>query len=115
MIEEYVADYSANSAPMLCKQLTQDGQVLMRVSLTPNNLEELVNVSDETIYQHINNLIDYMKTLSQGLSITPSGNNPRDGWAVIGWSELSRINSLTSEWWNYVEFRDSPGSTFITF
>ena len=78
----------------------------MSAALTPNNIEELSNVSDEIIYDHINNMIEYMKVLSVDMHIIPTGSNPRDGWPVVGWNEIYRINATTTEWWNYVEFRD---------
>lgn len=114
MVEEYVAGHDENSTPLLYKQLVQDGQILMRVSIMPSNVEELINVSDEVIYDHINNLIEYMRLQTQSLQITPSGNNPRDGWPVIGWTDLYKTNMLATEWWNYVEFRGAPSSIVMT-
>lgn len=110
---DYFAGYSETGMPVLYKRFLDDTtqEVLMQAAILPSNTEELANVEDATIYDHINNLIEYMKTLSQSLYITPSGSNPRDGWAVIGWSELSRLNSLASEWWNYVEFREDAATT----
>lgn len=106
---EYVAGHSDNGVPGLYKQYSDNDKVLMRSALMPSNLEELSNVSDEVIYTHINNMIEYMKVLSVDMHIIPSGSNPRDGWPVVGWSEIYRINILTTEWWNYVEFREVQG------
>jgi len=102
---EYVAEHS-QGVPVLYKRLVENEKVLMTAAIMPSNREELKNVSDEVIYSHINNLLEYMKTLSQSLTVTPSGTNPRDGWAIVGWGNLSQVNSLTSQWWEYVEFRD---------
>lgn len=112
---DYSAGLAEDGTPLLYKRFIDDStnEVLMSAAITPANTEELKSVEDEVIYQHIDNLIEYMKTLSQALKITPSGSNPRDGWAVIGWSQLSTVNSLTSEWWNYVEFRDESETIVI--
>ncbi len=103
---EYIARYDGDHLPVLLKALVEDGVEQMTVSLSPHNKDELSNVPETTIRAHIENLIQYMKDTSQGLHITPSGSNPRDGWPVAGWKTLQETNIDTCNWWNYIEFRD---------
>lgn len=107
---EYVAEYIEGSQPNIYKQLDQNGEILMRSIITFNNVEELSQVSDDVIYQHIENIISYMKYVSLDLKIVPEGTAPRDGWPLMGWANLYRLNSQITEWWNYVEFRDDSGN-----
>jgi len=102
---EYTAEYDEDVKPFLCKKITL-GEESIRTEISIHNKTELDNLTDEVIYEHLNNLVLYMKNdLTPQLEVTPYLQSVTEPWPLIKWDELLRINDELSEWHQFVYYR----------
>jgi hypothetical protein len=103
---EYTAEYDEDAKPFLCKKITV-GDEIIRTELTIHNKTEVENLTDEIIYEHLNNLVLYIKNdLSPQLEITAYQTVITEPWPLIKWHELSHINAEITEWYQLVYYRE---------
>lgn len=103
---EYTAEYDEDTKPFLCKKITV-GTEVVRTEITIHSKTELDNFTDEVIYEHLNNLVLYMKNdLAPQLEVTPYLHTVTEPWPLIKWHELSHINDEVTEWHNFVYYRE---------
>lgn len=105
MLVSYETRYNESEYPKLCKVIVS-GDEEVTVSLNLANRDEVPDIPDEVIWKHMSNLVDWMKIAVQSLILVPQGKSPDDGWPVIGWPEISRINEEVVSWWAYITYRD---------
>jgi hypothetical protein len=102
---EYTAEYDEDAKPFLCKKIIVGDEVI-RTEITIHSKTELDNISDEVIYQHLENLVLYLKNdLSPQLQITPYMQPVTNPWPLIKWHDMSHINDEISEWHEFVYYR----------
>jgi len=104
----YEAANDGTSEPKIYKVIDLDGNVdnYILTSVPLQNTDELEKISDDIIWQHIENLTSYMASLFGTLSITPLGSYPSNGWPVVGWYEIDMLNSRINEWWYFLSRRE---------
>jgi len=103
----YELVFNAGEKPTLCKNIsTDDGSQSILTCLTSTNVNELAEFTDDQIWQHMDNLVDYMRQSAQNMTLIPAGSFPRDGLPVVGWSELSQLSEEVYSWWRYALSRD---------
>lgn len=102
---EYTAEYDEDTKPFLCKKITVGDEVI-RTEITIHNKKELDNFSDEVIYEHLNNLVFYMKNdIAPQLEIIAYKEPLVEPWPVAKWHDLTHINDEICEWYNFVYYR----------
>jgi hypothetical protein len=102
---EYTAEYDEDAKPFLCKKITL-GEESIRTEISIHNKTELDNLTDEIIYEHLNNLVLYIKNdLAPQLEITPYGDIVTEPWPLIKWHDLSHINDEITQWHQFVYYR----------
>jgi hypothetical protein len=107
MIVTYEARYEEKHYPKLCKVVSSnDTENEIVTSLNLSNKDEVPNISDDVIWNHMSNLLDYMKVAVQTLSLVAKDTSPDEGWPIIGWPEIDNINSEVTSWWTYLMYRD---------
>lgn len=105
----YEAVYDGESKPKICKVVVDpSGPEKIYTALSVSNFDETSELSEELIWQHLNNLVEYIKVLSQDLKMVDLGRYPDDGWPIINWVSLSRVQEEIMSWWIYVTQRDEP-------
>lgn len=103
----YELVFNAGEKPTLCKNIsTDDGTESVLTCLTPTNTTELNYFSDEEIWQHMSNLVDFIKYSAQNITVIPIGSWPKDGYPIVGWHEISQLCEEVYAWWRYVLSRD---------
>ena len=105
----YETKYDGENEPRICKIVSVDGEPEgseVVTNLTLSNKDELVNVSAEEIWEHMQNMVDYMKVKSSELTLVNPGLYPDEGWPNIGWAGLNSLNEELTQWWLYVSRRD---------
>lgn len=79
-----------------------------RTILNFENKEELSNLTDSDVYEHLENLVQYIKDVSQELS--PIGVDeplPVDRWHFKGnWAEIEWARDEAFKWWHMVYYRN---------
>lgn len=112
----YVANYEVGNKPYICKVFTASNGEEFHTSLSFANEEERKTFSAELIYEHLNNVLSYIRDESVNLAMIeldePVGSNP---WPIKGWEKLEWANNETILWWNEIYYRpESPVNNNVT-
>lgn len=96
--------------PTWLKVLVDAEGAEQKVVLNFYNEEERNNLATEEVYTHLDNLIQYMKDICQGISsIKIDESISADGWHFNGnWSEIEWAKEESLKWWDFVYYRDEP-------
>jgi hypothetical protein len=105
---EYVTIYEIGLEPRLCKKIVIGGSDPIYTDITISNKSELENISNELIYEHMENLVLHIKNLSKNIKITAENMEPTESWPLNGWHDMSHTNDNLSEWWSFVFYRPEP-------
>lgn len=109
MIVSYEARCEAGEQPKLCKVVTSDdGNESVVTSLNLSNKDEVPNIEDDLLWEHMSNLVDYMKIVVSTISLVERGMSPDEGWPVLGWTDVQKINDEITTWWAYMTYREEP-------
>lgn len=105
---DYVANfYGAERRPYICKKFTASNGEESHTPLNIGNTEEIENLSAETIFAHIENVIKYVDEKLDTMTIVPLDDIfHSEPWPVIGWSEVEWAQNEIVLWWNYIYYKD---------
>jgi hypothetical protein len=103
----YEAKYETGSRPNISKTFTATSGEQFSMAINFENTEDKEAVSQELIYEHLNNCVQYIQDKSQDLRVIPV-NEPvgAEPWPAIGWFELLWANNEICLWWNYIYFKE---------
>lgn len=105
---EYELIYSPGSRPQVSKKFTASSGEVFSVAISFESEEDREALSSEQIYQHLENLLSYIKDKAQDLSVVHEDDEPsNDGWHIKGgWGEMTWANDESLKWWEYVYYRE---------
>jgi hypothetical protein len=103
----YEARYPEGGRPSLCKVVKTGTEEVLTVLLV-NNTDETANLSDDLVWEHMNNLVTYIRAAAQQVTLVDQGMQPSDGWPLIGWPAVSRAQEELVAWWVFCTYRDEP-------
>jgi len=94
--------------PRWVKTITDSDGVEQRIILNLGNTEERASLTAQEVYVHLNNLVFYIKDVSQGVSPIALGEDgPSDGWHFNGgWAEIEWAKDEVLRWWESVYYKD---------
>jgi hypothetical protein len=106
----YQANYEVGNKPYICKVFTASNGEEVHTALHFANEDERKEFSAELIYEHLSNVIQYIRDEASKLEMIaidePVGSNP---WAIKGWEKLEWANAEAHLWWNDIYYRpESP-------
>jgi hypothetical protein len=106
----YQFEYDGPSArPRWVKVITDSNGAEQRVFLNFSNDEEREGLTDEEIYAHLDNIVQYIKDVSQGIYPIGLQETATDGWHLRGgWGEIEWGKEESFKWWEFVYYRDEP-------
>lgn len=104
---EYETRYDGEVSPKICKIVYADNEVEVVTNLTLSNVDELEKISEDEIWQHMSNMVDYIKIKSSELTLVDKDVYPESGWPAQGWSLLYELNDELTRWWVYITRRDA--------
>jgi hypothetical protein len=104
----YEFEYDGPSArPRWVKVILDSEGVEQRVVLNFTNEEERKFLNDDDVYAHLDNLVQYIKDISQTISPIGLDERPTDGWHFNGgWGEVEWAKDETFRWWESVYFKN---------
>ena len=104
----YEARYDGSSEPRIYKVVDVDGTEANHVltAILLENTEEMEHISNDIVWNHIENLVEFMNSKVGSLSITPIGTFSDDGWPVAGWNDIDKLNTKINNWWYFLTRRD---------
>jgi hypothetical protein len=106
----YETKYDGATAPRVCKIMSIDSDPNAEevvTNLTLSNLDEMQNISDEQLWEHMGNMVEYIKLKSLDLTLVDPSTYPDEGWPAVGWALISSLNEELTQWWVYMSRRDS--------
>ena len=108
MIITYESQFLKDDRPRLCKVVHSDSNETDRVLTTINlsNTEEIQNVDEDIMWEYMSMLLDYLKQEISSLKLTEQGVYPDEGWPVVGWPRIEKINNEITSWWAYLTYKD---------
>ena len=106
----YVFEYEGPLArPKWVRVITDSAGVDQKVALNFNNEEERESLTSEEVYTHLDNLVQYIKDVSQGISPIGLDERPTDGWHFNGrWGEVEWAKEEALRWWESVYYKNEP-------
>lgn len=105
---EYVCNYTKGSLPTIDKSFTASSGESFSVSVAFEAENERKEIPPEKIYEHLNNLIQYIKDETETISVTQADDNNIQPWPIIGWERIEQAKHIILQWWEYVYFLDDP-------
>jgi hypothetical protein len=105
----YLFEYNGPTLrPRWVRVIVDSNNTEQKIFLNFNNVEERKSLSADDVYIHLENLVQYMKDVSQGVS--PIGlDDPlsTDGWHFNGgWGEVEWAKNECLKWWEFVYYKD---------
>jgi hypothetical protein len=106
----YVFEYEGPLARPKWLRVVIDSEGLeQKIVLNFDNNEERELLSNEQVYTHLDNLVQYIKDISQTISPIGLGEAPTDGWHFNGrWGEVEWAKGETFRWWESVYYKNEP-------
>ena len=109
----YTFSYDGAERPRWDKTLTAQSGETFTVPMVFENEEDRLTLSVVQAYQHIGNLVAYMKDKTS--NIAPIGLDdeiPLDGWHFLGgWGEVEWAKEEVFKWWNWAYYNDAFGAS----
>ena len=106
----YQFEYDGPLARPKWVRVIADSQGLeQKVFLNFSNEEERELLTSEEVYIHLDNLVQYIKDISQTISPIGLDESSTDGWHFNGgWSEVEWAKDEAFRWWESVYYKDEP-------
>lgn len=101
----YESEFDGENKPLLLKVVTS-GSDSVSTALSLSNTHEISHISDDMIWQHMQNLVSYLNSLAGEATLVDQGVSPDSGWPVSGWTEMAKTHEEVIQWWMYVTQRD---------
>jgi hypothetical protein len=108
----YLFEYDGPSVrPVWARSIIDSDGLEQKVILNFNNNEEREALTDEQVYFHLDNLVQYMKDVSQTIAPVGLDEKPTDDWLFIGkWGEVEWAKEEYYLWWRSVYYKDEPSA-----
>jgi hypothetical protein len=109
----YLFEYSGpNTRPRWVRVIIDANNENQKIILNFNNDEERASLSDAEVYLHLENLVQYMKDVSQGISPIGLDDRPTDGWHFNGgWGEVEWAKNECLKWWESVYYKNEEAAS----
>lgn len=98
---EYVLYNEPGERPQLQKVVTV-GETSIPTNLNPKNKDELDNIDDAVVTQHMNNLLDYTKSIAQEMEVWPDDEAANHTYPIKGLQEVMESSDEVCQWWAYL-------------
>jgi hypothetical protein len=105
---EYIANfYEGEKRPSICKKFTSSTNEESHTVINVGNESEISEISAETVYQHMDNVLRYLDIKMDSMSLVQLNEfNSGEAWPIKGWSEVEWCQNEIILWWNYIYYKD---------
>lgn len=106
----YELRYEKGSRPSCYKKLVAASGEELSVEYSPKTPEEFSVFTSEQIYEHCENLLQYIKDTVPNLRVINLDESlPPDNWHIAGgWGEIHWAQEQIMHWWEATYYRDDP-------
>jgi hypothetical protein len=105
---EYISKVEDGSKPRLVKKFTASSGETFTAEIGLGVKDEIDIISTEIIYSHLRNLIQYIKSCVESISVTEKDDNSPEAWPIKGWSDVEKAKLEILDWWEIAYYRDEP-------
>lgn len=97
---EYISSVSGTDhTPRLLKQLISDGEIQMSAAIDIYDQEEMAQVPEEIILEHMENLLTYVKSKTEKAHVPGPGTRIEGVYPIIGWEEVVATATQLCDLW----------------
>jgi len=109
-MHSYSFNYTEGRRPFIEKTLTASSGETLSAKITYENKEDRETFTSENVYEHLENLLQYIKDKSSALSLVyENEENDGDGWHLNGgWAEMVWANEESLKWWEFAYYNELP-------
>lgn len=104
----YAFIYDNPSAPRWEKSFTAESGETFSVALVFENKEDRLQLTSSQVYQHMENMLQYVKDKTAYLSLIQLNEEPPQSfWPVHGeYDEIESVMQEIQKWWNWAYYND---------
>ena len=101
----YETSFEEGVKPTLNKVISV-GTESISTAIGVENTHELDMIDPEIIYNHMQNMLSYLKYLVSQTTLVGMGVLPIEGLPIIGWVAVTRLNEEINRWWVYLYYKN---------
>lgn len=102
----YIANYEPVNRPSICKVFTASSGETFHTAMNYSNDSEREEMTNELIYQHLENCVKYMADKAHEVVLIKAGESiGTEPYPVKGWTELEWTNNEINLWFMYVYYK----------
>lgn len=104
----YLFVYDGQNPPKWEKSFTAENGETFSVSLVFENKEDRLRLTAEQAYQHMENMLQYVKDRTNNLSLVQLDDDPLNTFYPLhgNYDELESVMQEIQKWWNWAYFND---------
>jgi hypothetical protein len=104
---EYVSEYNVGEKPYVCKKFTASSGEEVHTSINISNTKEIEELSLETVYAHMDAIVQYISDTTASLSVLRIDENiNHHPWPIKNWENIEWAKEEIIAWWRYIYFKD---------
>lgn len=103
----YHPNYEPVNKPYICKLFKASNGEEVHTAINISNEAEKAELTVETIYEHLENVLKYMQDRSETLSVIKYDEEVNgEPWPVRGWPDMEWAINEVWLWWNYIYYKE---------
>ena len=110
---EYKSKYEAGQEPHVCKLITASNGEEFCTEINLSNKNELDNISDEEINEHIQNLIQYLQHLASQLQLHPEPEIWDKPYPFKNLKEIIETYQNMLAWWGHLNYAENESRSLV--
>jgi len=105
----YTFIYDGTNPPKWEKLFTAESGETFSVALVFENQEDRLQLNSDQVYQHLENMLQYVKDRTSSLQLVQLDEEAPDHfWPLHGnYDEVETLMQEIQKWWNWVYFNDN--------
>ena len=110
---EYKSKYEVGQEPHICKLITASSGEEFCTEINLTNKSELENISDETINEHLDHLIQYLHHLTSEVSMYSEPEVWTKPFPFKNFKEIYDICQSMINWWMHLNLNENEGRSLV--
>lgn len=110
----YHPNYEPVNKPYICKLFKASNGEEVHTAINISNEAEKAELTVETVYEHLENVLKYMQDRSKSLSVIQYDEEVNgEPWPVRGWPDMEWAINEVWLWWNYIYYKERHAHSHI--
>lgn len=106
-MSEYFAVTKEGSIPILYGTDYLDTGESFSIKISPNTLsfKEFREIPDKVVDTHLHNLVFFIKSSVNHLTLIDPEDSSAAGWPLLGWDKIQEANNELIDWWSTFQYK----------